>query len=141
VTRQATKPDVEALAEIGLFRDLRPAALRKIRAAMQPAHFRAGDVIMAKDDAASWARFYVILEGSAEVVTADGRSIALKAGDSFGEISVLDGMPRSATVTATSELHSASLSAENLRALLLEEPALTYQLLVQACRRLRSVEF
>jgi len=53
---------------------------------------------------------------------------------------VLDGLPRSATVTATSKLETASLSSENLRELLLEEPTITYQLLVEACRRLRAAE-
>jgi CRP-like cAMP-binding protein len=140
MTPKAATPDVELLSAIGLFKDLRPAALRRIRAAMQPAQFEAGEVIMAKDDAASWARFYLVLDGTAQVVTAEGQTAHLGPGDTFGEISVLDGLPRSATVTATSKLETASLSSESLRELLLEEPTITYQLLVEACRRLRAAE-
>jgi CRP/FNR family cyclic AMP-dependent transcriptional regulator len=140
MTPKPAKPDVELLSSIGLFKELRPAALRRIRAAMQPAAFEAGEVIMAKDDAASWARFYLVLGGTAEVLTADGQAATLGPGDTFGEISVLDGLPRSATVSATSRLEAASLSSENLRELLLEEPTITYQLLVEACRRLRAAE-
>ena len=134
------KPSVEALSRVRLFHDLPVASVRKIRALMQPATFEAGETIVAKDDAASWARFYLILDGTAEVETADGRIVALEAGDSFGEIAVLDGQPRSATVRARSLLTAASLSAENLKALLLEEPAITYQLLVEVSGRLRSAD-
>jgi len=60
--------------------------------------------------------------------------------DYFGEISLIDGKPRSATVRAESDLTTASLVTWNFRPLLDEVPGLAQALLLVLCERLRAVE-
>jgi len=57
---------------------------------------------------------YVIVTGEARVTTGRGRVIRLSAGDFFGEMSLLDGGPRSATVDAPTELSVLTLGRREL---------------------------
>jgi CRP-like cAMP-binding protein len=68
--------------------------------------------------------FYVIMDGRAEVVTPAGHTRMLEAGDFFGELSLLDGLPRAATVTATEALAAARISRSSFLRLLKERPEL-----------------
>ena len=64
----------------------------------------------------------------------------LGAGEYFGEISLIDGGPRSATVRTTSEVDALSLPSWAFRPLLDEEPELARSLLLVLCGRLRGAE-
>lgn len=64
----------------------------------------------------------------------------LGPGDYFGEMSLLDGGPRSATVRASEPLTTLSIAEWNFRPLLKSHPTIAYKMLVMMCRRLRSVE-
>jgi CRP/FNR family cyclic AMP-dependent transcriptional regulator len=80
---------------------------------------------------------YVILRGTARVEV-EGRAVAgIGPGDYFGEISLLDNKPRSATVIATSNLTVAGLASWNLHATLLEEPQIAINMLEGLAARLR----
>jgi CRP-like cAMP-binding protein len=61
-------------------------------------------------------------------------------GDSFGEMSVLDGQPRSAAVVATTELETLGLSSWNMRALLREEPEIAMSVITELVARLRAAD-
>jgi CRP-like cAMP-binding protein len=83
---------------------------------------------------------FVILEGEAQV-TRRGRTLArLRPGDVFGEISVLDGGPRTATVVASTPLLVLRLYRRELTKLLQREPQIASRLLKELARRLRSSE-
>lgn len=83
---------------------------------------------------------FVILEGSAEV-TKDGVTAAhLGPGDHFGELALLDGGPRTATVTTTTDSTVLVLSKPAFNAVLDEIPTLAHKLLVATARRLRESE-
>ena len=82
----------------------------------------------------------MITEGEA-TVSVDGVDHAtLGPGTYFGEISLIDGGPRSATVTAATDLKTVSLTSWDFNALLDQFPELSRTLLIQLCRRLRTVE-
>ena len=83
---------------------------------------------------------FVILDGEAEV-TRGGRVLAtLSQGDHVGELSLLDGGPRTATVTATTELQVLVLSTAAFNGVLDEIPTLAHKLLVSLAHRLRAAE-
>ena len=82
--------------------------------------------------------FYLILDGEAEVVAGDERLASLGPGDHFGELAVIDGEPRSATVRATTHLRALRLVADDFQRLLQTTPELAYRILVEAVRRLRA---
>jgi len=84
--------------------------------------------------------FHLLISGTA-VVSVKGRKLrTLGPGDSFGDIAVIDGGPRSASVTAESELVTLSLAPWEFKPLVMEHPALAYKLLVKLCALLREAE-
>lgn len=85
--------------------------------------------------------FYVIVEGEAKVKDPNGRTLSrLIPGDFFGEISLMDGGPRTATVVAETNLTALALSRKDFGALLHSEPKVTVGLLKHAAALLRRLE-
>jgi CRP-like cAMP-binding protein len=85
--------------------------------------------------------FYVIVEGEAKVKDPNGRTLSrLIPGDFFGEISLMDGGPRTATVVAETHLTALALSRTDFGALLQSEPKVTVGLLKHAATLLRRLE-
>ncbi len=83
---------------------------------------------------------FVIVEGRARVER-DGKLIArLKPGDSFGEMSLIDGQPRSATVVADGEVVALVVDPRAFSSLLEDVPQLARRLMVALCERLRSAD-
>jgi CRP/FNR family cyclic AMP-dependent transcriptional regulator len=84
--------------------------------------------------------FMMILDGEAEVSTADGRKRTLGAGDHFGEMALLDQGGRSASVTATTDLVVAAIAEWNFKPFLMEHPEVAYRLLQTLSQRVREAE-
>jgi len=83
--------------------------------------------------------FFLVVSGRARVVR-DGATIAeLGPGDFFGELSLLDGEPRIATVTAEVPTTCLALASWEFETLLEAEPRLAIAILRGVARRLRSV--
>ena len=83
---------------------------------------------------------FVVVAGSAAVIK-DGVTVAeIGPGDHFGELSLLDGGLRTATVTATSEMVVLVLSKPAFNGVLDEIPTLAHKLLVSLAHRLRESE-
>ena len=87
------------------------------------------------------SEFFVIVEGRARVER-DGRLIArLRTGDCFGEMSLIDGGLRSASVTAESDIAVLLVvSGSKFRGLIQDVPGLSLKLLTTLCKRLRSAD-
>ena len=83
---------------------------------------------------------FVLLNGTAEVRRDDEVIAALDPGAVIGELALLDGGPRTATVVATSEVEVLVLSRPAFNAVLDEIPTLAHQLLVTLARRLRAAD-
>src|SRR5690348_485589 len=96
-----------ALSCVPVIARLAPDVRDLVTESFQPMAFAFGDTIVAQGDEPDG--FYVIASGIARVLVTgrDGSEIALRplhAGDFFGEIALLDEVPRSATVRASSPL-------------------------------------
>lgn len=83
---------------------------------------------------------FVILEGTATVAKDDVVAAELGPGDYFGELALLDGGPRTATVTAATDMTVLVLSKPAFNAVLDEIPTLAHKLLIATARRLRESE-
>jgi CRP-like cAMP-binding protein len=84
--------------------------------------------------------FFVVVEGSA-VCTLRSKKLATYApGQFFGEMSLLDQGPRSATVTATSDMKLYALDARRFSTLLDKHPAVARKILRVLAQRLREAE-
>lgn len=84
--------------------------------------------------------FFVIIDGRVAVQTQIGVADQLQPGDFFGEMSLLDGEPRSATVTATTDVRLLVVDRSNFWRLLDETPDLIRQILMILSRRVRRLE-
>ena len=131
---------VAALRRISLFHGLDDSALASIAQQTRSSTFPAGASVIDADASGRFGRLYSVVSGTAEA-RVDGEVVAtFGPGDSFGEMSVLDGQPRSAAVVATSELHTLGLSSWNMRALLREEPDIAMSVITELVRRLRRMD-
>ncbi len=84
--------------------------------------------------------FYVILQGEAKVVQRNRTVARLRPGDFFGEISLLDGGPRTATVIAETPLVVIRIYKRQFVKLISEERSVAVKVLEEVARRLRSIE-
>jgi len=84
--------------------------------------------------------FFVIIDGSAAVEKPGKKRAFLRPGDFFGEMSLLDGGPRSVTVRAATPLRVLVIDRKNFQAVLREVPELTQRLLVTLSKRIRALE-
>ena len=85
-------------------------------------------------------RFFVIVDGSARVEVSPQNQGRMGPGAFFGEISLLDGEPRSATVIADTAMRLLVIPRRDFVTLLREVPSLTERMLITLCQRLRSAE-
>ena len=129
---------VNALAKVDLFSGLSPQDLQEVAAMAKELDFAAEEALT--EEGTKGARFYVLLEGEVDVCVGDDVVNKLGAGDSFGEISLIDGEPRSATIVARTRVRTLSLSSWNFRPLLREHPSIGEAVLLEMCRRLRTAQ-
>jgi len=84
--------------------------------------------------------FFIIIDGTALVTLSMQKGHRLRPGEFFGEMSLVDGEPRSATVKAETDLRVLVISRVNFWQLLREVPELTQKMLVNLSRRIRDLE-
>ena len=137
MSESSTSPE-ERLARLDLFSGLNRRQLKKLVERSQTVDHEQGRTIAAEGLGA--LAFHLILDGQAEV-TRDGKPIRTMGPDEyFGEISIIDGKPRSVTVTAASQLRTLVVPYQSFQELLDTEPAFARALLATLCSRLREVE-
>ena len=126
------------LAHVPLFSSCNAKELKSIGRLTTGLRLDAGTVVTRQG--AIGHHFAIITDGTANV-SIDGRVVAvLGPGDFFGEISLLDGGPQTATITAESELSVEIIGHGEFTQFLRESPAVTRNILKGIARRLRSAD-
>jgi CRP-like cAMP-binding protein len=127
----------EVLETLPLFEGVRRRQLRRIACAGEVSEFAPGDMVVATGEPSD--DFFVILGGTA---TAPWKPAGheLKLGDYFGEIGLLDGGPRSATVVAKSELHVLRLPRRAFDDVGERHPTVARRFLTELGSRVRELE-
>ena len=97
--------------------------------------FAAGEAIFALGDAGT--TMYIVVEGEVEVAYDEHRSVRLGAGESFGEMSLIDRRPRSATVTALTDVVLAPISQGTFLVLVHDTPYFALEVMQSLSDRLR----
>lgn len=130
----------DVLARIDLFHGLSSRHLGKIAKLGQDVSHQPGQPV-ATEGRGGYA-FHVIIDGQADVTVGGAHRRTLTRGDYFGEISLIDGKPRSATVTASGEqpLRTFAIESASFRHLLETEPTVALPLLMKLCERVRALE-
>ena len=126
------------LASVEFFSGLSDGTRRRIAEHIVEMTHRPGRHLT--DQGTEGAGFHLILEGSADVEVNGVRRTTLGEGDSFGEISLIDGEPRSATVIAGADgLRTGAISPLAFQPLL-DDPEVSRGLLKVVTARLRASE-
>ena len=113
IDRRAVAPDAETLQllrGIPFFSPLPPPALERVIANLIPLQAVAGSAVIREGDAGD--RSYVIVEGWAEVTRAGAPVSEVGPGGYVGEIALLRDVPRTASVTAKTDLRMLALDRE-----------------------------
>ena len=129
---------VALLEKVPLFNGLSKRHLRRIAGLADEARFPAGRVIVQTGSRGN--AFYVIVEGTAKVLAGySSRTLArLGPGDFFGELALLDGGPRTASVVAAEPLTAIRIQRAQFRKMLRSEPEVGLKILEELAGRLRS---
>jgi CRP-like cAMP-binding protein len=134
----------DQLKNVELFGDLDPKELKLLAKTCTERQYAANAVLMKEGEAG--AGLFILIEGRVRVVQTDGpnrpqRELAvLGSGEVIGEMSLLDDLPRSATVTTLEPSRCLLMSVWDFRASLRESPDIAIKLLAQMSRRLRKTE-
>jgi CRP/FNR family transcriptional regulator, cyclic AMP receptor protein len=128
---------VDVLAGVPLFAGLSRRHLSKIAALASSKRYPRGATL--GKTGAPGESFFVILDGQASVRVGSRRT-ALRAGDFFGEMSLLDGEPRSATVAAQTAVLVMVLPRRRFLKLLESEPRIAIAVMSTLSRRVRALQ-
>ena len=127
----------ELLAGCQLFHGIDADGLAALAGKATQVDFPAGHVIARQGEIGTG--FFVVIDGRVRVVR-DGELVAtLGPGEFFGELSVLDRMPRNAMVTADVATTCLALASWDFEAVMLDQPKLTLAILRGVATRLRQV--
>ena len=128
----------DRIEEVNLLAGCSRKRLRAIAKISEVIEVPAGTVLARLGDPGE--EFFLILDGSAHVEVSPRKRSRLGPGQYFGEMSLLDGGPRSATVVADTPLRLLVIKRRNFSTLLREAPDLTQSLLATLSRRVRNAE-
>jgi CRP-like cAMP-binding protein len=129
---------IDLLKQVPLFQELPEKQLRSLSSEFTERRFSDGDALTA--EGSSGIGFFVIESGTARV-TVDGQDRrTLGPGEYFGEIALIDGGARTATVTATSEGVAYGLTKWQFKPLVESNGAIAWPLLETMARRMRELE-
>jgi len=125
---------------IPLFSELNTSEINAVAALATTHHFNKNNMIVQEGERGD--ALYIILKGSVKIssYSSDGREVILsllEPGSFFGEMSLLDQQPRSATVTTLGDTTVLQIRRNNFEHLLLKNPSLTMKLLTEVVHRLR----
>lgn len=129
---------VALLRKVRLFEGLSERQFQQIARLADEAEVPAGKVLARAGE--TGREMFVIVEGQASVTTNQSRTLQLGAGDFFGEMSLLDGGPRSATVEAATPMRLLVIGQREFFALLAEAPLISKCIMRTLSQRLRSAD-
>jgi CRP/FNR family cyclic AMP-dependent transcriptional regulator len=129
------RASVEMLKNVPLFADLDGRELEQIAGSMRERRFSAGDTVT--QEGAGGAGFFVVETGQAEVTVAGAARGTIGPGDYFGEIALLTGSDRTATITASSDMLCYGMTPWDFKPLVESNSAIAWKLLTAMAEKLR----
>ena len=129
---------IEHLQKVSMFQDCSKRQLSAVARITEVVEQPAGTILTRAGEPGT--EFFLIVDGSVRAEVSAEKQARLGPGDCFGEMSLLDGGPRSATVVAETAVRLLVIDRRNFWTLLTEVPRLTHNLLVTLSRRVRQAE-
>ncbi|MBI2886206.1 MAG: Crp/Fnr family transcriptional regulator [Chloroflexi bacterium] len=141
---QVIRPDYAAyLSQVPLFARLSPREIQVLATRVRHRTYKAGEVIFHKDDPGH--TFYIIVDGLVKIYleSEEGQEavlIILKSSEFFGELSLLDGAPRSATAAAMEPTETYAIDREEFLGFIREHPEAALSIFAVIAFRLRRAD-
>lgn len=136
--RPLGREGIALLAQVPLFAELSKRHLRRLAEHADQVEFVTGERIV--EMGMLGGAFYAIVDGEAKVTKGNRTLTKLGPGDFFGDLALLDGGPRQATVTATTPVVAIRLFKRAFDKLLVEEPGVAAKMLAVLAARIRRLE-
>ena len=125
------------LRAVPLFAGLKDKQLRDVLERTREVEHAGGEIV---EEGQKGVGFHLILDGTVTVLQGGEVRRTLGAGDYFGEISLIDGKPRSATIRPEGVVRTLSLAAWNFAPLIENNPTMAHELLLGLCAHVREAE-
>jgi len=129
---------VDSLRKVPLFADLDERELGQVARLFKERRFAAGETVT--KEGLGGAAFFLIDAGEAGVTVGGAARSTLGPGDFFGEIALIDGGPRTASVVATTPVTTLTITRQRFRKMLGEDPSIVLAMLEELAKRLRNNE-
>lgn len=133
-----SRSELDMLAAVPLFSACNQNELRQIARLGTPVTVDAGKVLTT--EGTPGREFFLVLAGSAACSIGGRPAAHFATGDFFGELALLDGGPRTATVTAETDMDVLVLDAREFASLLAASPTISAKVLATLARRLRAAD-
>ena len=127
---------IDLLQRVPIFEGLDKRELQRIAASMKPRTFNPGDKVTVEGQGG--VGFFVIESGEAKVTIGGDDRRTLGPGDYFGEVALLTDRPRSATITADSELRCYGMTSWEFRPLVETHGSIAWKLLQAMAKNYES---
>jgi CRP-like cAMP-binding protein len=135
--RRTRRETAQALSVVPLFAGFTRRDLNRLAEETDVVSFPAGSMVV--EEGLLGETMFVVLSGEAKVVKGKRRLGTVRPGDFFGEVALLDGAPRSASVVAETPIVAIRLFRRTLLKTLEAEPQLALKILDALVRRVRAL--
>jgi CRP-like cAMP-binding protein len=136
--KRTSSHKIQLLAGVRLFSACTREELGELARLFDESERPAGTVLVREGDAGR--EFFVIVEGTATASVGGGTIAKLGPGDFFGEMSLLEHAPRSATVTADTDLELLVMDPRSFSSLVGTAPSVGMRMMRTLSERLRTIE-
>jgi CRP/FNR family cyclic AMP-dependent transcriptional regulator len=133
-----SQSEIQYLSRVPLFSRCTKAELRHIATYGTPLTVPSGKVLT--KEGASGREFFLVLKGKASCTIRNRQVNVISEGDFFGELALLEGGIRTATITATSEMQLLVLDAGEFKDLVASSPTISSNLMAALATRIRENE-
>ena len=124
------------LKSVNLFNQIPGEELACVAEITKEVPFEEGNVIIKQGEIGDC--LYLVIEGNVRVVTGDQELVHLGKGECFGEMSLLDSEPRSASIQAVTDVILLRITQDDFFSMMSERPKITNEILTVLTRRLRD---
>jgi CRP-like cAMP-binding protein len=126
------------LAQVPLFAGCSPENVARLADVSGEQEFEPGQVIVQQGQVGNG--LYIVVTGEVRIISGDDELARLGAGETIGELSVIDQQPRVASAVAATETTCLALASWDLIAMLERDPSLAMNLLRELAARLRRAD-
>jgi CRP-like cAMP-binding protein len=133
---RSTFSSADALEQVPLLAELSKRDRQHLAKSLKERTFRSGQEIVV--EGRTGVGFFIILDGKAAVTIGGELVQVLGPGDYFGELALLDGGARTATITSDGELRCATMTSWAFKAFVMDNPKVAWAMLQTLAQRLRA---